>query len=482
MDASNSPSSRRGRHAALWTIFLAALLAVPLGCGGVEKLGTVHTAKTVSYVPGIPNFDLEAIGERGEDDSRVRLHLGIPPASLVFLRDSTRFRATYELSAALYEPDSKQLVTDEEWQDTVWSARDMGTVYEPLTRTRTLAAPPGEYLLRVVLRDGERDKPAERIQRVTIPAVQSEETYVSGLRLEHADESGSFRTLARLHLPSGLDSLRAIATIQPSDPESRLEVEWSVVRYESDHTVANPPHWLTPPPGSLEYLGIDYGSTDTIATSRAVLENLGARDSLTYLLPEMREGMYRVVLRAAVLSGGSVTERIEQYRDVSVKNPHFPEVASQEELIDALTYIARDKEMERIRAPEAAPKRKTRFDSFWGEIARNEAHASRLLETYYERVQEANLYFTTHKSGWKTDRGMVYVVMGPPVEIEHYVDREIWYYGYPTNDPRRVYVFERGATYDNRGLTFENFVLQRQPYYQDYWQRHVYDWRRGRVL
>jgi hypothetical protein len=112
MDGSSSHPPHHGRRAALWTVLLAALIAVPLGCGGVEKLGSVHTAKTVSYVPGIPNFDLEAIGERGAQDSRVRLHLGIPPASLVFLRDSARFRATYELSAALYEPESKQLVTD----------------------------------------------------------------------------------------------------------------------------------------------------------------------------------------------------------------------------------------------------------------------------------------------------------------------------------------------------------------------------------
>lgn len=469
----------------LFLLLLAGLLATLGGtaaCTGFERLGSVHTAKTVSYVPGVPNFDVEAVGLRDPANPGVRLHLGIPPASLVFLRDSARFRASYDVYAELYDSTGRHLVERRVWSDTVWSESDRTSDYVPLTRTRRIASDPGSYLLRVVLRDDRRERPAERIQRVTVPVHANEDPYLGNLRLQHTDPQDTFRTITQLHLPSRLDSLRAVAHLYPAVPTRRVDVQWALVRYASDNSIADPPYWLTPSQGSLEYLGIDYGSTDTLAASRATYEGITGLDSLTYLLPTLTEGMYRVVLRAKIHPVDGPPRALEKWRDVSVKNPHFPEVASQDAFIESLAYIARDREIEHITSTESATDRRARFDSFWGDLARNEAHAARLLETYYARVQEANLYFTTHKAGWKTDRGMLYVVMGPPVEIEHYVDRETWYYGYPTRDPRRVFVFERAGTYDDRGLTFENYVLRRQPYYQRDWENHVYDWRRGRIL
>ena len=38
--------------------------------------------------------------------------------------------------------------------------------------------------------------------------------------------------------------------------------------------------------------------------------------------------------------------------------------------------------------------------------------AKSLIAIYYNRIQNANLHFTTFKEGWKTDRGMIYVVFG----------------------------------------------------------------------
>jgi hypothetical protein len=40
------------------------------------------------------------------------------------------------------------------------------------------------------------------------------------------------------------------------------------------------------------------------------------------------------------------------------------------------------------------------------------------MEEYYRRVAFANRSFTTFRDGWKTDRGMVYIILGPPDEIE----------------------------------------------------------------
>ena len=40
----------------------------------------------------------------------------------------------------------------------------------------------------------------------------------------------------------------------------------------------------------------------------------------------------------------------------------------------------------------------------------------------------ANQYFTSFKEGWKTDRGMVYMVFGPPDTAVLNGQQEIWEY------------------------------------------------------
>ena len=59
-------------------------------------------------------------------------------------------------------------------------------------------------------------------------------------------------------------------------------------------------------------------------------------------------------------------------------------------------------------------------------------------EKYYSRIEEANRLFTAGRPGWLTDRGEIYVLLGPPTNIDRYPmgrgpggrPTEIWYYGF----------------------------------------------------
>jgi hypothetical protein len=59
------------------------------------------------------------------------------------------------------------------------------------------------------------------------------------------------------------------------------------------------------------------------------------------------------------------------------------------------------------------------------------------MEEYYRRIEFANTNFTSYIEGWRTDRGMVYITLGPPNDIERHPFEseskpyEIWsYYRY----------------------------------------------------
>lgn len=62
--------------------------------------------------------------------------------------------------------------------------------------------------------------------------------------------------------------------------------------------------------------------------------------------------------------------------------------------------------------------------------ARNE-----FREEHYRRIAFANQHFAGHEPGWKTDRGRIYILYGPPDEIE----------SHPTGGPYRAPVSEGGG-------------------------------------
>jgi GWxTD domain-containing protein len=57
-----------------------------------------------------------------------------------------------------------------------------------------------------------------------------------------------------------------------------------------------------------------------------------------------------------------------------------------------------------------------------------------LMNEYYYRVHVANQRFSGHREGWRSDRGMVYIIYGEPDAIEEHnmeIDSKpyvIWYY------------------------------------------------------
>ncbi len=105
--------------------------------------------------------------------------------------------------------------------------------------------------------------------------------------------------------------------------------------------------------------------------------------------------------------------------------PYYPKLRRIDELVLPLKYITTEVEYQSLLSSENS--RKT-FDEFWLSTFGTKFRARNAIRRYYQSVEEANQMFTTIKEGWKTDRGMIYIVFGPPDEV--YLDDrgETWVY------------------------------------------------------
>jgi len=152
-------------------------------------------------------------------------------------------------------------------------------------------------------------------------------------------------------------------------------------------------------------------------------------------------------------------------------NDGFPKITMHTQMRDALRYITSTKEFQVLSAyknPQIA------VDSFWIENAGREDLALELIRKYYSRIETANKLYTSYTDGWKTDRGMIYVVIGKPTQVFRSFEQEVWIYG-DYDDPRALKFYFNKA---QNPFTNNDYVLIRNQYYKTAWYQNVQLWRR----
>ncbi len=155
-----------------------------------------------------------------------------------------------------------------------------------------------------------------------------------------------------------------------------------------------------------------------------------------------------------------------------VQDVQFPKYKFAQDLLQPTIYISTNDE---IKAIAEATDPKQALDKHWLAFAGNEPVAKKMIKEYYDRVTSANQYFTSFKEGWKTDRGMIYIVFGKPAKVNRTLDEEEWIYPSSPLGSSIRFRFKRILTL----FSFNHFELIRNPTYRDFWYNRVDLWRKG---
>lgn len=154
-----------------------------------------------------------------------------------------------------------------------------------------------------------------------------------------------------------------------------------------------------------------------------------------------------------------------------VAEEHFPKYVQPDKLISPLIYIASDTERKNL---FNAQKPKYSLDDFWMSLGGNYDFSRKLIRYYYRQIYKANKLFTHYKHGWKTDRGMIYVVYGKPDKVLKTATQESWHY----KDADIEYVFKKKINAFNEYY----YELERSRDYGNIWFKNVEKWREGKYL
>ena len=164
----------------------------------------------------------------------------------------------------------------------------------------------------------------------------------------------------------------------------------------------------------------------------------------------------------------------------------FPSMTTPETMIETLAYLASEDEMNSLRT---AVRPKVALDDFWIKCAGNIEKARELIRIYYTRILYSNYYFTSFKEGWRTERGMIYTIYGPPDKVYKTSDGESWGYRKPVIKTswggnvrlKENYLWFNFRTREEK-FSDNDFYLNRSETLVTLWDKAIASWRKGLVF
>ena len=147
-------------------------------------------------------------------------------------------------------------------------------------------------------------------------------------------------------------------------------------------------------------------------------------------------------------------------------SPYFPKYRQLGELVETMLYLTSEPEK---KAMLKSKNLKESFDSFWMNTYSTRSRSRNAIRKYYNIIEESNRLFTDFKPGWKTDRGMIYIVFGLPDEVYRTGSSEEWYY-----DDGLDFEFTIISTF----FAPRTYVLRRNKDFEEQWYTQIAAFRR----
>jgi GWxTD domain-containing protein len=153
-----------------------------------------------------------------------------------------------------------------------------------------------------------------------------------------------------------------------------------------------------------------------------------------------------------------------------VVGSNFPGLSNDAERFRSLVYLMQKEEIKQFSG----------ISDFhlWKFLGLDKAHSEVVEKLWMERIRHANLLFTSFVPGWRTDRGMIYTIFGPPSSVYNNGRAEVWNYNPKSGSTPLNFRFERMS----QAYYQDEYRLERRATYTTVWYKAVESWRNGNAF
>ncbi|MFW6078935.1 MAG: GWxTD domain-containing protein [Gemmatimonadota bacterium] len=363
------------------------------------------------------------------DSTYVVLALSLPTSALRFQRDEDGFVSRYSVAAAFSRGERVVREVSRESAVRVWDFEETSRTDESVVFQELVSLPPGEYALRLLTRDENSTRGAVFNDTIQVPSYAGEEA------VRYSDPLFVYRAAPRLSASERPDLIvNPRRTVFYGADSPKLYVE----EYGAEASESAPVRIRV-----RDESGEDQWSTE-------VRLNEGDGDVRNAVVDIPADALPLGRLTIELLAPGDTVAVSRAPLVVTISDQWL--VANFEEMLDFLRFIATSDEIEALENATGA-ERQELWRDFWER--RDPVPATptnEFRDQFFDRIRTATIQFgESGTPGWASDRGRVYIVLGPPDGVFE-GGRRAGDFGRPE---RMQWVYENAAG-SRATLTFED--------------------------
>ena len=401
--------------------FLILLISISIQAQ-VQNKGA---AQPYSFQPAF-QIDLVTYKSELENKSRVDVFVKVPYDNLQFVKKGEQFESRYNVTISFYDEENENKILERLWREKV-IARNFEETQSKINFNlsyKSFDLAPGKYNLRCEVKDRDSRK------NFVANAIANIKSYNDSVNI-----SDPVFIAKKVTMEDGRE--RIIPNVSKFITSKDSSVEFFFEIYTDKSRKVN-----------LEYLVQD--SNEELVYSNTVHRNIDSGTTrINYQIKDVKFtlGNYQLHIRLKNRYGQDLDRTTKKFES---KIYGFPESIKDLQLaIDQLVYIATGDELDKIEEAEHYENKLEEYIKFWKEKDPSPAtEENEVFLEYYRRITFANEQFGNYIDGWRSDRGMIYIVLGPPDNVERHPYEinskpyEIWDY-YDINK-RFIFVDETG--------------------------------------
>lgn len=390
----------------LWVLLIASLLTV-------QNYSQVENATEDRSVLSLPIFYYDILNYASDDSgkTRVDVYIQVPYNQIQFVKSKDKFVSEYVITVSIYDEHKIRLLTEKSWTEKLETSNFDLTISRNSSHLslRSFNLEPSKYSVKVEVED---------------------------------KDSRKFYTYNTLFVVDSISTNFGISSI--------LLIAAQNISSTSNKIIPNISGNVAQQKGMLAYYFEIYSAVDTsIVLNYSVINKqketlysntidynlVSGRNQILYQIDELDVGLGEYQLNVFVKDQkfNLLAGKTKQFNS---RNYGIPaSIKDLDKAIEQMIYIANNTDIKFIQETNDFDIKLDRFLAFWKQRDPNPVTLeNEIFNEYYRRIEYANKTFSNYLEGWKSDMGMVYIILGAPNNVDrHPFDYdskpyEIWEY------------------------------------------------------
>lgn len=356
-------------------------------------------------------YDLLCFDSPDAGKTRLDVFVQVPHNQIQFLKSQNKFKAEYLVTVSVFDENRLRLLTEKSWSEKIEVADFDLTIARNSSNLslRSFVLEPAKYFIRIEVEDKDSRKAF---------------TYNSPFEVRNLDKRISISDVMLIANKTIIDgSSKIVPNVSGNIAQQKGGIPIFFEIYsDSVQTII------------LNYTVVDKNQF-TIYSNTVNYNLKEGRNQVFYYLDTLNAAIGEYLFKVNVQNQNHETFASASKNIISRLYGIPSSIKDLDKAIEQMIYIGNTADIEHIRAGSAYESKLDRFLAFWKKKDHNPVTPdNEIFNEYYRRVEYANKTFSNYADGWKSDMGMVYIILGAPNNVDrHPFDYnskpyEIWEY------------------------------------------------------